>query len=131
APIQCSLDCTPSYSSDCSDNFPAAPDTRGLFPGGEISAQKTGSRKPRPDADQHTAPYRQFTDFWLSEWEAAHGIAAPKPSKAEWSNLAGIWKAVNASLPEAQAVIRAYFADNDKFYEAHPVGKLLHDLPKF
>lgn len=129
---QCNPDCTQSDISDKNIRLsPAAPDATALFASGDGSTKQGKKYKPNVTHEKQPAEFRQLTDYWLSQWQATHGMKAPDLNGRGGKILAGLWTATGKSLLDAQATIRAYLSDDGKFYEGHPLNKLECDLHKF
>ena len=89
------------------------------------AAPKRKATPPGPSADIRQVLHT-FTTFWTAKYTSRYPVQ-PKDfaiAKTVWAAVEGDWALVRQAF-------RKYLADDDKFFEGHPLGKLPGQLPKY
>ena len=89
-----------------------------------IAAPPPG-KKPKPAATDHA----NFISHFTGEWQRRHGTKYPF-RKHDGAQAATVLKECG-SLDSAKAAVDRYFANTEKFFQGHPFGLFVSQLPRF
>lgn len=89
--------------------------------------------KKKKAADKESSAYRDFTDYFSTEWKRLQEehLDYPWAKGKDGVAAAAVWAACKEDLSRAKRVVDAYFATRDKFYVGHPLALMNMNLPKF
>jgi hypothetical protein len=119
----------------CPDEIRKRPDksekrrTKSENDGQETKRNET-KRKDLP-VEKPRAGGNEQTRLWDLLYETAYNNGPYPWSKRDAINLAQVHRAVGGTEADLERVIRRYLECADQFFQGHPIGKLLSQLPKF
>jgi hypothetical protein len=67
---------------------------------------------------------------WCDVWQARYHHPYPF-GRRDGVHVGDVLKAVGGDATRGRAVLDAYLADSEKFFDGHPLGKLISQLPRF